>query len=258
MATKEEIEHGERVTRWERRLEVPMLLLAGAFLLAYAWPVIEEDMGQVMRTRLQILSWTVWGAFAIDFLIRLWLAENRLLYAARRWYDVVLILVPMFRALRVLRMLTLLRMLNRAMAGTLAGRMSLYVGTTSALIVFLGAITVLDAEQDAPGANITEFGDALWWACVTVTTVGYGDYYPVTTEGRLVAVALMVVGIALVGVLTAAVASWFVKNASLNDENSAEGAQAPVEAQAAAESGKQESGGEEASPQGGGTSSSSG
>jgi voltage-gated potassium channel len=155
----------------------------------------------------------VWAAFAIDFLIRLWLAENRPLYAARRWYDVVLVLLPMFRTLRLLRMLALIRMLNRSMAGALAGRVSLYVAATSALTIFVGAITVLDAEQDVPGANITEFGDALWWSVVTVTTVGYGDHYPVTVEGRLVAVGLMLIGIALVGVLTAAVASWFIRNA---------------------------------------------
>ncbi|GAA1464406.1 potassium channel family protein [Nocardiopsis exhalans] len=129
----------------------------------------------------------------------------------------VLVLLPMFRTLRLLRMLALIRMLNRSMAGALAERISVYVAVTAALTVFVGALTVLDAEQQAPGANITEFGDALWWSVVTVTTVGYGDYYPVTTEGRLVAVGLMLIGIALVGVLTAAVASWFIRNANLSE-----------------------------------------
>jgi voltage-gated potassium channel len=76
--------------------------------------------------------------------------------------------------------------------------------------VGLGAVAVLDAEQNAPGANITSFGDALWWACTTVTTVGYGDRYPVTTEGRMIAVVLMVVGIGVVGAVTASVAAWMV------------------------------------------------
>jgi voltage-gated potassium channel len=76
--------------------------------------------------------------------------------------------------------------------------------------VGLGAVTVLDAERNAPGANITSFGDALWWASTTVTTVGYGDRYPVTTEGRLIAVGLILVGIGLVGAVTASVATWIV------------------------------------------------
>ena len=80
------------------------------------------------------------------------------------------------------------------------------------MAVGLGALAVLDAERDAPGANITTAGDALWWAATTVTTVGYGDRYPVTTTGRFVAVALMVVGIAVVSALTAVIASWLIDN----------------------------------------------
>ena len=78
------------------------------------------------------------------------------------------------------------------------------------LAVGLGALAVLDAERDAPEANITTFGDALWWACATVTTVGYGDHYPVSGEGRVVAVVLMVVGIGVVGAVTASVATWIL------------------------------------------------
>lgn len=76
----------------------------------------------------------------------------------------------------------------------------------------------LDAEQAAPGANIKTPGDALWWAATTVTTVGYGDRYPVTTQGRLIAVALMVVGIAMVGAITASVAAWLVSQVDLRRE----------------------------------------
>ena len=74
----------------------------------------------------------------------------------------------------------------------------------------LAAIAMLDVEQDADGANITTFGDSLWWAAVTTATVGYGDRYPVTTEGRLIAVALMLVGIATVGAVIASVTAWLV------------------------------------------------
>ena len=80
------------------------------------------------------------------------------------------------------------------------------------MAVGLGAVAALDAEQDAPGANITSIGDALWWAATTVTTVGYGDRYPVNTTGRVIAVTLMIVGIALVGAITASIAAWFVSS----------------------------------------------
>jgi voltage-gated potassium channel len=77
--------------------------------------------------------------------------------------------------------------------------------------LFLGAWLVLLFEDHAKGSNIHNYPDALWWAIVTVTTVGYGDRYPATSGGRAVAVVLMLVGIGLIGVLTATVASLFVK-----------------------------------------------
>ncbi len=78
-------------------------------------------------------------------------------------------------------------------------------------IIVICSVLELVFEQHAPGANIRNFGDALWWAVVTVTTVGYGDTYPVTAGGRGVAVVLMLVGIGLIGTLTATVASYFVE-----------------------------------------------
>jgi len=212
---------GSRVEPWERRAEVPLLLLAVAFLVAYAWPVLDPRMDADVRAILSALSWTVWAAFLVDFLVRLWLADERRRYALRHWYDVALIALPMLRPLRLLRLLAFARVLNRTAVGSLVGRATTYAVGAAGMAVGLGAVAVLDVEQDAAGANITTFGDALWWSATTVTTVGYGDRYPVTTTGRLVAVALMLVGIALVGVITAAVAAYMVRQLQRED---AEGA----------------------------------
>lgn len=201
-----------RVERWERKVEFPLLFLAVAFLVAYAWPVLDGGLNSDLRTFLEVVSWTVWVAFAADFAARIVLAkEDRRGYAMRHWYDVALIALPMLRPLRVLRLLAFARILNRSAAGNLVGQVTTYVIGAAVAAVGLGSIAVLDAEQDAAGANITSFGDALWWACETATTVGYGDHYPVTGEGRLIAVALMLVGISMVGAVTAAVAAWMVK-----------------------------------------------
>jgi voltage-gated potassium channel len=201
-----------RVARWEERSEVPLLLLAAAFLVSYAWPVLDPSMDPDLHQYLDIASWAVWTAFAIDFCIRLYLAEPRVSYALHHWYDVLLIAAPLLRPLRLLRLLAFARILNRSAIGGLAGRVTIYVAGIALMAVGLGALAILDAERDAPEANITSAGDALWWACTTVTTVGYGDRFPVTTTGRFIAVALMMVGIAVVSSLTAVVATWLIAN----------------------------------------------
>ncbi|GAB2776299.1 potassium channel family protein [Terrabacter koreensis] len=198
------------VEKWERRSEVPLILLALAFLVAYAWPVLNPRLDPSTRTVLDALSWTVWGAFAFDLLIRLVLADNRRHYAMRHWYDVALVALPLLRPLRLLRLLALVRILDRSAANNLAGRVLVYVAGAASVAVGLGALAVLDAERSAEGANLVTIGDALWWACATVTTVGYGDRFPVTAEGRVVGVVLMGVGIGVVGAVIASVTSWIM------------------------------------------------
>jgi voltage-gated potassium channel len=112
-------------------------------------------------------------AFALDFAMRLSLAgSDRWPYAKRHWYDVALIALPMLRPLRLLRLLALARIVNRSASRSLVGQVTVYVIGVNITCVLLGAIAVLDAEQDAKGANITTVGDAVWWASTTVATVG--------------------------------------------------------------------------------------
>jgi len=94
-----------------------------------------------------------------------------------------------------------------------------YVAGASALLVFIAALAVLDAERSSADATITNFGDSLWWAFVTITTVGYGDFSPVTVMGRFVAAGLMLGGVALLGVVTATLASWNVERVAKQEED---------------------------------------
>jgi voltage-gated potassium channel len=113
--------------------------------------------------------------------------------------------------LRLLRMLNLIKPLNRKATGTLHGKVMVYVPGATLLAIICSSLAVLEAERGRLHANIQNIGDALWWAIVTITTVGYGDHYPVTFEGRVVAIGLMIAGIALIGVITDSVASWLVE-----------------------------------------------
>jgi len=130
---------------------------------------------------------------------------------------VILVSVPLLRPLRLLRLIALLRMLNRSAVGGLAGRAVTYVTGFAVLAAALSSLAILDADRRTADSNITTFGDALWWSATTVTTVGYGDRFPVTSEGRLIAVALMIVGISLIGVITASVAAWFVSRVAASE-----------------------------------------
>ena len=94
---------------------------------------------------------------------------------------------------------------------------------TTVLLTFMGALAVLDAEQNAPGANIRHFGDAVWWVAVTVTSVGYGDYYPITPAGRWVAAVLMFGGLVLLGAVAATLSSWLIDRVRSRHGDSAGG-----------------------------------
>jgi voltage-gated potassium channel len=124
--------------------------------------------------------------------------------------DLLVVALPILRPLRLLRLVVLLRILNRRATDSLRGKVAIYVAGATVIVLFCAALAVLDAERRNAHANITTFGDALWWATTTVTTVGYGDRYPVTTEGRFVAIGLMLAGIALIGVVTASFATWLI------------------------------------------------
>ncbi|MFC7587661.1 potassium channel family protein [Nonomuraea antimicrobica] len=111
----------------------------------------------------------------------------------------------------LLRALLLLHVIAERVRLPLRLRAVVYVSGTAIFLAVIGSIAVLDVERHNPDGNITTIGDALWWSLTTMTTVGYGDRFPITSEGRLVAAGLMLAGIALLGVVTAAIASWFVE-----------------------------------------------
>lgn len=210
-----------RLHRWERRAELPLLALAVVFLVSYAVSVLDTRLGDTEEKVLDAVTLGVWAAFALDYLVRVGLARRRWHFVRTHLFDLLVLSLPLLRQLRVLRLLTVLTALEGQLRGSLRSTVTTYVVASTALIGFVAALAALDAERDAPGTTIASFGDAVWWAMTTITTVGYGDTYPVTTEGRLVAAGLMVAGIALLGTVTATLASWFVERLRTDTAESA-------------------------------------
>lgn len=172
-------------------------------------------------TILDTADYAVCGVFFLDFLWNLKRADNAWRYFITwGWID-LLSSLPMVglarwgrlaRVMRIFRVLRVFRASKRLATAIMRGRAentALAAGLVALMLITFCSIAVLNFE-DVPGGNIQTPADALWWAMTTITTVGYGDHYPVTTEGRVVAVILMSAGVALFGTLSAYLAKWFI------------------------------------------------
>jgi voltage-gated potassium channel len=202
-----------KLHRWEQRTEWPLAAVALLFLAVYSVQVLAQPHGYE-RAMLWAVSWLAWGLFVIDYIARLCLATDRPRWFFRHLFDLAIVALPLLRPLRLLRLVVLLGALQKAVGDAVRGRIVIYTVSGVVLLIYVASLAILDKERDQPGAPIDSFGKALWWSITTVTTVGYGDLYPVTVTGRVIAVMLMLGGISLVGVVTASLASWIVQRVS--------------------------------------------
>jgi voltage-gated potassium channel len=160
----------------------------------------------------------VCGVFLLDFIARFRAAPSKIRFMRWGWIDLAssipvgnwLLLGRFARVLRLVRVLRALRSMQRLVRVLLKNRIPntfLALTTVAVLLIATCGAAMLALERDAKDANITSVPDALWWATSTVTTVGYGDRFPVTGEGRVVAVVLMVAGVGLFGTLSGTIAA---------------------------------------------------
>jgi voltage-gated potassium channel len=156
----------------------------------------------------------IWVLFLTDYAVRFSLSTTRWEFVRRSWIDLAAVLLPFLRPLSPLALLGVVHRAGRTRARRSA---VVYAGGTTLLLFTVCSLGVLEAERGQPGANIITLGDATWWSAVTVATVGYGDRYPVTLEGRLIALVLMATGVALLGLVIANVAAWFIERFGLEE-----------------------------------------
>jgi voltage-gated potassium channel len=208
----------ELLQRFEQITELPLTILALAIIPLLGIP-LAVDLSASTETAFLVADWMIWGIFAVELGIRTYLAERRLNYLARHWYDVLIVVLPFLRPLRVLRSMRAVRLARlgpfvaRRGIGArhlLAGRGLQWV-LLLALFIIVSAATAVWLFEHGEGGTIDNYGDALWWAATTVTTVGYGDAVPITSEGRAIAVFLMLLGITLFSWLTANIAAFLVE-----------------------------------------------
>ncbi len=190
---------------WERRTEPLLLLLAVALLPLLFGPYV-TDLSELAERWFFIGDMLIWAVFAVDLAARTWFAEHRVQFLRTHWLEVLIVVVPFLRPLRLLRLLVLVIRVSQILRRRAVGGSLL----AAVIAIVIATLVVVFAEQDSDGA-IDNWGTALWWALATVTTVGYGDVVPVTSIGRVAGTVLMLVGIGVFGLLTANVAAWFVE-----------------------------------------------
>ncbi|MCK6066103.1 MULTISPECIES: potassium channel family protein [Microbacterium] len=202
-----------RTRRWEAATYWPLTVIAFLFLVAYTFQVIGDLQGAWRVATLTVIR-LAWVVFAVDYLVRLILSSPRPRWFRTHLFDLAVVLIPALRPVRLLGALTRITSFTRTAGSSLRAKLLIYGTGAALLLIWQTALVVLEAERRAPGASIRSFGDALWWAFCTVTTVGYGDYVPVTAAGRTFAVLLMVGGVVLVGLIVASFSSWVVERAT--------------------------------------------
>jgi voltage-gated potassium channel len=159
---------------------------------------------------LSAFGFFLWGLFAADLLLRFIVTPHRHRFFRHNLLDTLTVVVPQFRALRVLRIFTKHGLVSGKHGGISRGALTTALLAT-VLVVWIGSLMVLNAERGAAGAQITDLRTAVWWCLQTVTTVGYGDVIPITLAGQTLAVLVMLVGISVVGTVSASLAATLIK-----------------------------------------------
>lgn len=211
-----------------REIAISILAVASIFVILLTEFLAVSDEVAVL---IYLVDAVIVAILSADFYIRAKRSDGPARYVLKNWYE-LLALIPAFlfaflvsepilgatlRSLRVIRIFRLAVLLPRVIrafnfvATLLVESKLLYLMIVSAITVTVGAFTIYALEADLIDSKITTFSDAMWWALATVTTVGYGDVVPVTTEGRIVGVVLMVAGIAIFGIFISSVGAILVE-----------------------------------------------
>ncbi|MGW6795790.1 potassium channel family protein [Streptomyces chartreusis] len=198
--------------RWEQRTEIPLFLASLLFLGAYAARVLAVGMPSFWRDVCVYTNIALWLLFAVDYIVRWRLFGGRFLRFARTHFlHTVVVILPLLRPLRIVPLYDAIQHRQGEPRLSLHARVIAYASLSTLLLGFAGALAVYQQERGAPGATMKTFGDAVWWAAETISTVGYGDITPVTTGGRAIAMAMMAGGLALLGAVTGSFSSWLLQ-----------------------------------------------
>lgn len=195
--------------RWRQLTDIPLLLAGLLFYVVYALPILNDSLTAAQRDLCTRTNIAIWIAFVIDCLVRMGLSRDWRGFVRTNLLDLFALVMPLLRPLKIVSLLQSVSRTHERLRVDPHRQLATYGLASIVLLGFAAALTIYSIERHAPGATIVTFGDAAWWTLTTATTVGYGDTYPVTGEGRYVGAVVMIGGVAVLGMVSASVATWF-------------------------------------------------
>ncbi|OEE67409.1 ion transporter [Enterovibrio norvegicus FF-33] len=215
MRTLDELDNAlpETVSPFQIGVLILSVFVVLSLMVEVLFPLSDET-----REILLYVDTLICGVFFIDFVQQFRAAKSKLAYMKWGWLDLIscIPLMDINQFARILRVVRLIRaiksisMLTHTISENKASSSLHFLIASSLIMMVFGSIYVLYLERGIPGANIQTAADAFWWTFITITTVGYGDFYPVTFEGRIVAIMLITMGVGMFGSFTAVFASWLI------------------------------------------------
>lgn len=194
---------------WEKYTTLPFIFLSFIFLLGFSILILDDEVfTQGLDKFILVLLLVIWIAFIVDYFVRLALSTKKRIFFKRNVIDLISMAIPFFRPFLLLMYLSRLKWFRGRQGSSVRARLVAYAGSFALMYIYVLSLAVYAAERNAAGASILSYGDSVWWAIETITTVGYGDMIPVTVAGRVYASMLMLGGIVIVGATTATVVSY--------------------------------------------------
>ncbi|MFE6737901.1 potassium channel family protein [Streptomyces tubercidicus] len=212
------VDRDARLQEWERRAQPYLFIASILFLTSYSVRVLDSGLSPAWYVLWETVTVVSWSVFVAEYLARLVFSRDRWHFVRTRWLDLIVTLLPLLRPLRMIDLHERMQLRRDAPGLGLETRVMTYSGLAAVLLGYAASLAVYHVESSAPDANIHTFGDAAWWACSTLTTTGYGDVTPVTARGRVIAVGLMFVGVALVGAVVGSFSSYLLRSFRREDE----------------------------------------
>lgn len=195
---------------WQKKTAKLDIVLSLAYTAAYVYPIYFYSTTSFLKDICRVIIYVIWVYFAVDYTLQFSLSPRKYHFFRTHLLELLTVILPFFRPVRALRALLFAGRATLRSTSNFIKSVPIVLGTTGALLVIIMGAAVLEVERFAPGANIVNGPAALWWAFTTVTTIGYGDVFPVTNEGRLITAILILFGVGMISTLTATFAAWIL------------------------------------------------